>query len=97
MPNPGGWASCDVVRAGAAEEDAKEGKKSTIYIRLRYRSSTDMPKWDPPRWYKPVEATKRDMLATALSAMSTGLPVDVNLASADEYSTLHRLYMSREA
>jgi hypothetical protein len=50
------WNTCDVMRAGAAQENG-----STIYIRFRYRSGSG-PQWEGARCYKPVDATKRERL-----------------------------------
>ncbi len=47
------------------------------------------------RWFIATDAIKREILSTALTAMSTGLLVDAGLSSADENSIIERLYMTR--
>ena len=81
MSEPGGWFNCQVVMAGPAEDE-------NIYIRLRERQGTF------ERWYSAVPRIRREMLATALTAISLGLSVDVNLASTTEYSRINRLYVT---
>lgn len=65
MSEPGGWFNCQVVMAGPAEDE-------NIYIRLRERQGTF------ERWYSAVPRIRREMLATALTAISLGLSVDVS-------------------
>jgi hypothetical protein len=84
MPAPGGWFSCRVERAGAADD-------GRIYLSL-----TDLGV--PPKfgyWFYAIDAMKREMLATALTAISTGLAVEVALESTDEYSQVNRMYLRR--
>lgn len=84
MPAPGGWFYCDIIRAGQAED-------GRVYIGLRDRAES----WPGWRWYYAVEGYKREMLATALTAVSTGYPVDAALVSTDDYSQINRLYVGR--
>jgi hypothetical protein len=79
---PGGSFSCTVNRAGPAEN-------GNILVHLREASG----KFD--RWYTANNAVKKEMLATALTAISTGLRVTAFLSTTDEYGTLNRLYITR--
>jgi len=45
------------------------------------------------RWFFAVDAYKREMLATAFTALSTGYTVTTALESTDEYSQINRLYV----
>jgi len=84
MPAPGGWFTCEVVRTGPAED-------GTVFIMLR-----DLGGAFGPGWYPAVDAMKREMLATALAAISTGFHVDVSLSSTDEYAgRVNRMYVTR--
>jgi hypothetical protein len=79
------WHTCDVVRTGPAED-------GTIFIRLR-----DVGGAFPSRWFPAAGPTKREMLATALTAITTGLHVNAFLTSTTEYQgVVNRLYLSRE-
>jgi hypothetical protein len=79
---PGGSFTCTVNRAGPAEN-------GSILVHLREASG----KFD--RWYTANNAVKKEMLATALTAISTGLRVSAFLTTTDEYGTLNRLYITR--
>ena len=79
------WVTSEVVRAGAAED-------GTIYIRLRPLGG----QFPGSRWFVAANQVKREMLATALTAITTQLRVNANLEARDEYKTLYRLYVSRE-
>jgi hypothetical protein len=79
---PGGWFDCAVNYAGPAET-------GVVYIHLRERNG----QFD--RWYQAFDIVKREMLATALTAMSTGLRVTAFVDTTDEYGTLNRLYVVR--
>jgi hypothetical protein len=48
------------------------------------------------RWFKAADVVKKEMLATALAAMSTGRHVSALVTSTVEYSTINRLYIIRE-
>jgi hypothetical protein len=81
------WFHCEIVKAGPAED-------GTIYLALR--DTADNPGWSDGRWFMAVDNVKREMLATALSAMATGYPVDAALADPpDEYTRCNRLYIVR--
>jgi hypothetical protein len=83
MPSPGGWFRCRVTKAGAADD-------SKIYIRLGEKQGA----WE--RWYSAIEAFEKEMLATALTAISTGNEVEVQLETVDEYGRVLRLYVTNE-
>ena len=78
------WHRCDVRRTGAAEN-------CVVYVMLRDTGGAFLG-----RWFKAVDQMKREILATALAAMSTGRPVDALVPSTVEYSDLNRLYIVRE-
>jgi len=77
------WVNSEVVRAGAAED-------STIYISLRPLGGEFTT-----RWFVAATQVKREMLATALTSITTQLRVNANIEARDEYSTLNRLYVTR--
>lgn len=81
---PGGWFGCDVLRVGPVED----GK---IYIGLRDRGNG----WPGARWYSAVPGYRKEMLATALTAISLQLPVSAALTTTDEYGEINRLYIMR--
>ena len=74
------WVNCEVTQAGPAED-------GTIYIALRaYDGSLN-------NWFVAISAAKKEMLATALTALSTSKPVTVFLTGTAAYSTINRLYV----
>lgn len=75
----GGWFECVVDYAGPAEDGA-------VYMHLREQGGA----FD--RWYKATEVFKREMLATALTALTSGLAVSAALSTTDEYGVCERLY-----
>src|SRR6266850_4716857 len=83
MPSPGGWFRCRVTKAGPAEDNK-------IYIRLAEKQGS----WE--RWFSAIDAFKKEMLATALTAISTGNEVDVSLETIDEYGRIMRLYVTTD-
>jgi hypothetical protein len=42
-----------------------------------------------------MNTVKKEILATALTALSTGMTVDTSLSDTAEYSTLNRIYVRR--
>jgi hypothetical protein len=72
-----------VTKAGPADD-------SKIYIRLAEKQGA----WD--RWFAAIEAFEKEMLATALTAISTDNEVDVLLETTDEYGRIMRLYVTNE-
>ena len=81
MPAPGGWFICNVVGAGPDEN-------GNVVVRL-----TDASGAFQDRWFDAVAISKREMLATALAAMTSGFKVNALLVSTDQYSPLNRLYI----
>ncbi len=81
--SPGGWFICEVGAAGPAED-------GTIYIQLR-----DVGGAFPLHWYYAVSNERKEMLATALAAITSGFRVSAYLVSKDEYSQINRLYIVR--
>lgn len=76
----GGWFDCVVNYAGPAED-------GVIYIHLRDRAGA----FDS--WYKATDVCKKEMLATALTAITSGLPVSAALTTQDQYGVCQRLYV----
>jgi hypothetical protein len=76
------WVTCTVERAGPAEN-------SVIYIALRATNGSFH------HWFQAVPAMKKEMLATALSAISTDKQVSAFLTDTAAYSTINRLYVIR--
>jgi hypothetical protein len=79
---PGGWFTCDVTWVGPAET-------GDIWIRLREVGGQF------ERWYSPVSQVKKEMLATALTAITTGFRVSAALSTTDEWGPIERLYIMR--
>ena len=82
MPAPGGWFTCRVERTGPSED----GK---IYVWLTDQGGTFN------HWFYAMEAIQREILSTALTAISTGLLVDAYLRSTDPESEIARFYIRR--
>jgi hypothetical protein len=82
---PGGWFDCEVIRVGPAED----GK---IYIGLRPLAG----QWPGWRWYSAVSTQRKEMLATALTAITNELHVTVALSTTDAYGTINRCYVARD-
>jgi len=76
----GGWFDCIVNLTGPAED-------GTVFIHLRERAG----QFD--RWYSATQSMKKEMLATALVALSSNKPVSANLNTTDEYGVINRLYV----
>jgi len=79
---PGGWFTCNVNMTGPAED-------GTIYVHLREVNGA----FDT--WYKAAAAAKKEILATALTAISASLRVSAYITTKDAYGTLNRLYVVR--
>jgi hypothetical protein len=79
---PGGWFTCNVNMTGPAED-------GTIYVHLREVNGA----FD--NWYRAAAAAKKELLATALTAISASLRVSAFLTTKDAYGTLNRLYVVR--
>ena len=82
---PGGWFVCEVIRVGPAED-------GNIYIALN-EVGGQFGGW---RWYSAVSQESREMLATALTALTTGLHVTAALSTTDWYGSIERLYIARD-
>lgn len=74
------WTVCTVNRAGPAENNI-------IYIHLRATNGSFSA------WFSAVDNMKKEMLATALTAITTGKSVDAFLTDTTAYSTINRLYV----
>jgi hypothetical protein len=83
---PGGTFDCTVTATGAAED-------GNIYIGLKFTVANPPPATTYERWYSAVASKRREMLATALTAITTQLPVLARLTTTDEYGTINRLYI----
>ena len=79
----GGWYVCQVKQAGAATG-------TTSYIGLSHVSST--PEFTG-RWFVAASDKQKEMLATALAAMSSNVLVKAYLSSPAAYSTISSMYM----
>lgn len=82
MPAPGGFVTCRVERVGPSED-------GNINVWLTDQGGKFS------HWFVAMAAMKREILSTALTAISTGLPVDAAVSSTDEYSQLNRIYVRR--
>lgn len=76
------WTRCTVERAGPAEN-------GVIYIALRATDNSFN------NWYQAVPAMQKEMLATALTAISLNKEVDAFITDVAAYSTINRLYVNR--
>ena len=74
---------CDVLQAGAADDG---------HVWLRLREENDQ--FDA--WFYALERAEREMLATALLAVSTGYQVEATIASTAPDSQIDRLYVIRQ-
>lgn len=54
-------------------------------------------KWPGLRWFTACPLVKREMLTKALTAMSNGFPVYVEIADEHDLSTINRMYAISEA
>jgi len=80
------WYVCEVRRAGPSDD-------TEIYIWLVKKSG---PGRNFDHWFKAAASQRKEMLATALTAITTGLRVDAFLPSTANYATIERLYITRE-
>jgi hypothetical protein len=84
-PHPvaaGGWFSCNVDMAGP-------GENGNMYVHLVEVSG----QFDS--WYVAAAAVKKEILATALTAISASLKVSAYVTTTDQYGTLNRLFVTR--
>lgn len=75
------WFNCQVTQTGPAED-------GSVYVGL----------WDDKgsfkdRWFKATDKIEKEILATALTAMSTGFKVAALVEAPAQYSELKRLYL----
>ena len=84
------WVTSQVVRTGAAENGGIE--QSTVYVKLRPLGG----EFPGSRWFTAAHGSRKEILATALTAITTQLHVNANVEALDQYQTLYRLYVSRE-
>lgn len=77
------WYFCNVDQAGPAEN-------GEVYVML-----TDTNSEFTGRWFRVASSIKKEMLATALSAVAAGLTVQVALQAPDEYSVVDRLFVTK--
>ena len=78
----GGWFSCNVNMTGP-------GENGNIYVHLREVSG----RFD--QWYVATAAVKKEILATALTAISASLQVSCYLTTTAQYGTINRLFVAR--
>ena len=78
------WYDCDVIRAGP-------GGDGSIYIMLRDKAAA----FDST-WFVALPAQQKEMLATALTAVTTGLSVRASLDAITENTQINRLYIQVE-
>lgn len=74
------WVNCEVTKTGPAAD-------GTIFVALRADDGSFH------RWFKAVSGMKKEMLATALTAISTSKKVQVFLTDTVAYSTVNNLYL----
>jgi hypothetical protein len=79
---PGGWFSCNVNMTGP-------GENGDIFVHLREVNG----RFDT--WYLAAASVKKEILATALTAISASLQVSVYVTTTDQYGTLNRLFVVR--
>ena len=82
------WYKCQVVGAGVGDQVPG----GLVYIRLKSLYN----QWPDLRWYIAQETCKREMLATALAAMSAGLVVDAVLEKIEDQAPIYRVYLTTE-
>jgi hypothetical protein len=79
------WYNCDVIAAGPAADDLK------VHIRLRDKAGA----FDST-WFEANPAQQKEMLATALTAITTRFSVSAVLDATTEGSQLIKLYVQVE-
>jgi hypothetical protein len=76
------WVDCQVTRAGPAEN-------GTIYIALKANDNSFH------HWFQANQSMEKEMLATALAALSMDKGVTTLLTDTVQYSEIQRLYVNR--
>ena len=74
------WKVCDVTQAGAAEN-------GVIYIALRATDGSFH------NWFIAYSQMEKEMLATALTAISTSKRVNTYLTGTSGFNTISRMYV----
>lgn len=75
------WFTCEVTRAGPAED-------GSVFVGLR-----DVDGSFPSRWFVADASVHKEMLATALAAVTANKRVTTLLVDTAEYSAVSRLYL----
>ena len=83
---PGGWRNCDVVQAGPIEN-------GQIWILLRVDRPPEQGGGQFYQWYQAISIVQKEILAVALTAMTTGFRVAAALTTTDEGGPIERLYL----
>jgi hypothetical protein len=76
-----GWYTCTINKVGPGW--------SNIYVSLTDNDTSAFA----DRWFIAKSDTSKEMLAVALTAISNGLSVEVNLSGATQYSTINSMYV----
>lgn len=76
------WLDCEVTATGPREDGA-------VFIGLKAIDGS----LDGGRWFKAFPGMQKEMLATALCAMGTGMLVRAGLSDLTESSVIERLYI----
>lgn len=87
IPAPGTY-TCDVIIAGPGTGGVGPGQVG-VAIGLQDRANH----WSPWTYFHPAPGLEVAMLATALTAISTGFPVDAHLADIVQGSQINNLYV----
>jgi hypothetical protein len=83
------WHTCDILKIGPGDD-------SNIWISLKDRAP--QPAFPNMTSYSPVDAIEREVLPTALAAISTGLPVNVLLSSlTHDTRSIQAFYLSKNS
>jgi hypothetical protein len=80
------WYTCKVDSAGPQED-------GQVNIKLDDEGGA----WSGARWFTADTTVRKEMLATALTALPLQLSVRASLPSTAEYSQIDRLYIRRSA
>ena len=85
---PGGWFTCDVTWAGPIEN-------GQIWILLRVDRLQEEGGGQFLQSYQALSIVQKEILAVALTAMTTGFRVAAALTTTDEGGPIERLYITR--
>ena len=78
-----GWYTCTVKMAGA-------GWGTHCYIKLSDTAAT--PDFEN-KWFVALDSQEKEMLATALTAMTNNMQVKVYISSSSPYSIIRAMYL----